>query len=157
MVQPIPEGLEGFIPHLCCSNCDQAIEFYKKAFGAIELMRMAAPNDTRIMHAAIQIDGRPLYLVDDFPEYCGGKSQSATGLGGSPVTVHRFVDNVDAVFEKAVAAGAIPMMPVQDMFWGDRYGAVIDPFGHKWSFATHIKDMEPAEMEKAMNQAFGNS
>jgi PhnB protein len=154
MTSAIPQGLESFIPHLCCDNCSDAIDFYKKAFGAFELFRMAAPNDTRLMHAAIQIDGKPIYLVDDFPEFCGGQSQTPKALGGSPITIHRYVENCDRVFDAAVAAGATPLMPVQDMFWGDRYGAVVDPFGHKWSFATHLKDMTPDEMRNGMNEAF---
>ena len=115
---------------------------------------MAAPNDTRIMHAALQIDGKTVFLADDFPEYCGGQSQSPQALGGTPVTIHRYVKDVDSVFNQAVAAGATPIMPVQDMFWGDRYGAVIDPFGHKWSFATHLSDLSTDQTRAAMNAAF---
>lgn len=154
MTSPIPSGKEGLIPHLVCSSSAEAIEFYKQAFGAVEVSRMPAPDGKRIMHAELSLDGRPLFLVDDFPEFCGGKSENPQALGGSPATIHRYVADCDAAVESAVAAGATAMMPVQDMFWGDRYGAVVDPFGHKWSFATHIKDLTPEEMMQGMKEAF---
>lgn len=157
MTDPIPAGQEGLIPHLCCSPCSDAIEFYKKAFGAREVCRIPAPGGERIMHAQIEIDGKPIFLVDDFPEYCGGKSSTPTSLGGSPVTIHRFVVDCDAAVQQAVDAGATSLMPVQDMFWGDRYGAVVDPFGHKWSLATHLKDLTSAEMRKGMEEAFSQA
>ena len=155
MPNPIPSGHEGLIPHLICSPCADAIEFYKKAFGAEEIHRMPGP-DGRLMHAAIKIDGRPLFLADDFPEYCGGKEQNANALGGTPVTIHRYVKDCDAVVNKAVEAGATVIMPVDDMFWGDRYGLVKDPFGHHWAVATRIKDMSSDEMRKAGQEAFAN-
>ncbi|MBM4067809.1 MAG: VOC family protein [Planctomycetes bacterium] len=129
--QPIPPGLDGLIPHLVCDPCAEAMEFYKKAFAAEELARMPAP-DGRIMHAAIRIGNATVFLVDDFPEYCGGKSQSPRALGGTPVTLHRYVTDCDAAIQRAVDAGATILMPAQDMFWGDRYGVVTDPFGHSW-------------------------
>lgn len=101
----IPAGREGLIPHLVCSACAKAIDFYKQAFGAEEVHRMAAPDGKRIMHAAILIDGRPLFLVDDFPEYCGGTSQTPQALGGTPVTIHRYVKDCDAAIQRAVDAG----------------------------------------------------
>ena len=106
MSAPIPAGMEGLIPHLVCSPCGEAIEFYKQAFGAEEAHRINAPDGTRIMHACVKIDGRPLFLVDDFPEYCGGKSGTATALGGTPVTIHRYVKDCDAAIQQAVDAGA---------------------------------------------------
>ncbi len=151
--QPIPPGHEGLIPHLVCSPCAAAIEFYKKAFGAEELNRVPAP-DGRIMHAAVRIGKSHLFLVDDFPEYAGGNSQTATALKGTPVTIHQYVENCDAAIERAVKAGATVTMPAMDMFWGDRYGSVTDPYGHKWSFGTHIKDLTPAEMQSGMKAAF---
>jgi len=151
--QPIPTGHENLIPHLVCERCADAIEFYKRAFGAEEIHRMPAP-DGRIMHAALKIGNSFLFLVDDFPEYCEGKSESPKALGGSPVTIHRYVENCDAAIQRAVDAGATVIMPAADMFWGDRYGAVVDPFGHKWSLATHIKDMTTQQMQAAVTEAF---
>ncbi len=157
MTNPIPAGCEGLIPHLVCDPCADAIEFYKKAFGAEEICRMPAPDGQRIMHAQVRIGGKMVFLVDDFPEYCGGKSQSPKALGGSPVTIHRYVKDCDAAIKQAQDAGATVMMPPQDMFWGDRYGVVIDPFGHSWSLATHLRDMTPEEMNKGMQEAFAQS
>lgn len=148
-VQPIPPGQENLIPHLVCSPCADAISFYKKAFGAEEVRRMPAP-DGRIMHSAIRIGKSFVYLVDDFPEYCGGQSSTPVALKGTPVTLHHYVNDCDAAIQRAQDAGATVAMPATDMFWGDRFGMIIDPFGHKWSFATHIKDMTSADMEAAM-------
>lgn len=156
-VQKIPAGHEHLIPHLVCSPCTEAIEFYKKAFGAEEIHRVVAPGDSRIMHAAIRIGKSLVFLVDDFPEYCGGKSETATALQGSPVTLHQFVEDCDAAIQRALDAGAKVLMPVADMFWGDRYGVVTDPFGHKWSIATHQKDMTPEEIQTAMKEAFAQA
>jgi uncharacterized glyoxalase superfamily protein PhnB len=142
------------IPHLVCDPCAAAIEFYKKAFGAEELGRAPGPDGRRIMHAAIRIGNSCVFLVDDFPEFCEGKSESPKALNGTPVTIHRYVENCDAAIKRAQDAGATVVMPPMDMFWGDRYGVVVDPYGHKWSFATHIKDMTPAEMEAGMKEAF---
>lgn len=154
MTIPIPPGLEGLIPHLVCSPCTEAIEFYKKAFGAEEMHRMPAPDGKRIMHAAMMFGGSPLFLVDDFPEYCGGKPANPNALGGTPVTIHRYVTDCDAAVEQAVAAGATVKMPPMDMFWGDRYAVVVDPFGHNWSIATHQRDLTPEEMQQGMEEAF---
>jgi uncharacterized glyoxalase superfamily protein PhnB len=153
-VQPIPPGHENLIPHLVCSPCTEAIEFYKKAFGAEELHRIPAPDQRRIMHAAIRIGTSLVFLVDDFPECCGGKASTATALKGTPVTIHHYVENCDAAIKRASDAGATVVMPAADMFWGDRYGVVSDPYGHKWSFATRVKDQTPAEMQAAMKDAF---
>jgi uncharacterized glyoxalase superfamily protein PhnB len=154
MTQPIPAGREGLIPHLVCDPCADAIEFYTKAFGAQEICRMLAPDGQRIMHAAVLIDGRPLFLCDDFSEYCGGKAQTPHALGGTPVTIHRYVEDCDAAIERAEEAGATVKMPAEDMFWGDRYGLVIDPFGHSWAFATHVGDPTPEEVAEAAKAAF---
>jgi uncharacterized glyoxalase superfamily protein PhnB len=156
-VQPIPPGQEHLIPHLVCGNCAEAIEFYKKAFGAEELGRSPAPDGKRMMHAAIRIGKSIVFLVDDFPEYCGGQSQTPTALKGTPVTIHQYVVDCDAAIKRAQDAGATVTMPAMDMFWGDRYGAVTDPFGHKWSFGTHIKDVTPDEMKAAMKEAFAHA
>lgn len=154
MATPIPAGCEGLIPHLVCSPCTEAIEFYKKAFGADSACCLMAPDGERVMHAQITIDGQMIFLADDFPEYCGGAAQNPKALGGTPVTVHRYVKDCDAAYNKAIKAGATPKMPVADMFWGDRYGMVTDPFGHSWSFATHQKDLSPEETQQAMVEAF---
>ena len=152
--QPIPPGHEGLIPHLVCDPCAAAIEFYKKAFGAQELNRAPAPDGRRIMHAAMRIGGGVVFLVDDFPEFCGGKASSPKALNGTPVTIHRYVEDCDAAIKRAADAGATVQMPPGDMFWGDRYGVVTDPFGHSWSFATHVRDLTTAEMEAGMKEAF---
>ena len=157
MATAIPAGHEGLIPHLVCDRCTEAIEFYKKAFGAEEIARMPAPDGKRIMHAAIQIGGQHVFLADDFPEYCGGKAQSPKALGGTPVTIHRYVKDCDAAIKRAQQAGATVKMPAEDMFWGDRYGVVVDPFGHTWSFATHIRDLSPDEIAKGAKAAFAQA
>ena len=145
-VKPIPPDMHSITPHLVCNGAAQAIEFYKQAFDAIEGDRLAGP-DGKLMHALMRIGDSALMLVDEFPQWgsIGPKS-----LGGSPVTIHLYVENADATFAQAVEAGATVKMPVQDMFWGDRYGVVIDPFGHNWSIATHVRDVTPEEMKKAM-------
>lgn len=151
MTHPIPEGQEGLIPHLVCDPCSEAIEFYRKAFGAEETGRVTHPETGKIMHAALRIDGRMLFLCDDIPEFCpNGKGVSPKALGGSPVTIHRYVKDCDAAIERAVQAGATVRMPAEDMFWGDRYGVITDPFGHKWSLATHVRDIGEEEIASAM-------
>jgi PhnB protein len=151
---PIPPGLDHLIPHLVCSPCADAIAFYKKAFGAEELMRLPTPDGGRIMHAQLLIGRSIMFLVDDFPEHCGGKARTAIALQGTPTTIHQYVANCDAAIKRAADAGATVLMPAADMFWGDRYGIVKDPFGHQWSFATHLRDMTLAEMQTSMCEAF---
>lgn len=157
MTTPIPPGHDGLIPHLVCSPCADAMTFYKKAFGAQEICRIPMPDDGRIMHAAMLLDGKPFFLVDAMPEYCGGKSLAPNALGGSAVTIHRYVEDCDAALNRAIDAGATVHMPVEDMFWGDRYGSVLDPFGHIWSIATHRYDLTPEDLDKAMRDAFAES
>lgn len=152
--QPIPPGQGGLIPHLVCDRCAEAIEFYKKAFGAEEMNRMPAQDGRRIMHAAIRIGGSFVFLADDFPEYCGGSASSPAALKGTPVTIHRYVPDCDAAIKQAQDAGATVLMPATDCFWGDRYGVVVDPFGHKWSLATHMQDLTPQQMQAAMQEMF---
>jgi uncharacterized glyoxalase superfamily protein PhnB len=154
--QPIPTGLENLIPHLVCSPCSEAIEFYKKAFGAEEMHRMPAPDGRKIMHAAIRIGNSVVFLVDDFPEFCGGKSQTPLALQGTPVSLHHYVTDCDAAIQRAEEAGAEVKMPASDMFWGDRYGVVTDPYGHQWSFATHLKDLSSEQMQAAMKESFAH-
>ena len=157
MSRAIPAGQEGLIPHLTCERCADAIEFYKKAFGAEEVNRTLAPAGKRIMHAQLRIDGKPLFLVDDFPEFCGGKPGNPKALGGTPVTIHRYVTDCDAAIKRAQQAGATVKMPPMDMFWGDRYGVVTDPFGHSWSIATHQRDLTPEEIKAGMQEAFAHA
>jgi PhnB protein len=149
----IPPGQDHLIPHLVCDKCADAIEFYKRAFGAQEVHRLPTPDGGRIMHAALLIGKSFVFLADDFPEYCGGMSQSPKALKGTPVTIHRYVEDCDAAIQQAQDAGATVVMPACDMFWGDRYGIVADPFGHKWSIATHVNDLTPDEMVAGMNVA----
>ncbi|HEX4070766.1 MAG TPA: VOC family protein [Planctomycetaceae bacterium] len=149
-VSPIPPGQESLIPHLVCDRCAEAIEFYKKAFGAEEVSRMPAPDGRRLLHASLRIGNSFLFLVDDFPEYNGGKASTPAAFKGTPVAIHHYVTDCDAAVKRAQNAGATVTMPPQDMFWGDRYAQVTDPFGHKWSFATHIKDLTPEQMLAAM-------
>lgn len=156
MADPIPHGFNGLIAHLVCSPCTDAIAFYTKAFGAQELCRMPGP-DGRLMHAAMQVGDSVIFLNDDFPEYCGGASRTATALGNTPVTLHRYVKDCDAVIRQAEQAGATVVMPAADMFWGDRYGLIRDPFGHQWALATHQKDMTPEEMMAASKAAFAHA
>lgn len=154
-VKPIPDGCASAIPHLVVKGGVEAIEFYKQAFGAEEVWRSPAPDGKRLMHADLLIRGSHIYLCDDFPEYSDGKERHPKALGGSGVTVHLFVEDCDAVIEQAEKAGATVKMKPQEMFWGDRYGLIEDPFGHTWSFATHVKDVTPEEMEAAAKEAFG--
>jgi PhnB protein len=149
-VKPVPEGHHTITPHLVVKGASQAIEFYKQAFGAEEVRRLLGPDGKSIIHAEVKIGDSPLFLVDEIPEMnCLGPGNS-----GSPVTIHLFVENVDSVFKAALAAGAKERMPVADMFWGDRYGRLVDPFGHEWSLATHKEDLTQEELSKRAQAAF---
>lgn len=143
-----------FAPYLVVSNAAEAIEFYKKAFGAEELVRHAAPGSDKLMHAHLVIHGGHLMLSDDFSQMMGGKSETPEALGGSPVTFHIHTDSADAVWEKAVAAGAQVTMPLADQFWGDRYGQLRDPFGHKWSVGQTLRSPSQQELEEGAKAAF---
>ena len=150
-VNPIPNGMRTVTPHIVCAGAAEAIEFYKRAFGATEIMRV--PNETgKLIHASIQIGDSVVMLVDEFPQW-GALGPKA--LKGSSVTLHLYVDNADAWAERAVNAGANLTMPVQEMFWGDRYGVLEDPFGHKWAVATHVRDVSPADLAKASRENCG--
>ena len=150
-VRPIPEGFHTVSPHIVVRDADSAIDFYKRAFGAQELMRMPGPDGKSIMHAVIKIGDSIVLLADEFP---GVDCVSPTSAGGTSVTLHLYVDDVDAVAERAIHAGATVRMPVSDMYWGDRYGVLADPFGHRWSIGTHKQDLNAEEMEKAAAKAF---
>jgi PhnB protein len=145
-VQPIPEGMHTLTPHLICAGAAQAIDFYVKAFGAVEELRVPGP-DGKLMHARLKIGDSALMLVD---EMAGCPMLGPLALKGSPVTLHLYVPNVDATVEQAVAAGARVTMPAADMFWGDRYAGLEDPFGHKWGVATHQREVTQAELEQAI-------
>src|SRR5262245_13476847 len=134
-------------PYLVVSNGAHAIEFYKKAFDAVEVYRMPAPDGTRLLHATLNIRGSDLMLSDEFPEYGGNRGPDV--IGSTTVTIHLWVSNADQAFAQAIAAGATVIMPLADMFWGDRYGKLRDPFGHEWSIAHHIRDVPPAEIAEA--------
>jgi PhnB protein len=149
--KPIPDGMHSLTPHLVCAGAADAIEFYKRAFNAVEVMRLPAPQGG-LMHAQIRIGDSALMLVDEMPEW-GALGPKA--LKGSPVTIHLYVADADATIAQAVAAGAKLTMPVADMFWGDRYGQVEDPFGHRWSVATHTRDLSPEQIAEAMKSAMG--
>jgi PhnB protein len=141
-VRPIPEGYEQATPYLSINGAARAIEFYQQAFGATEVLRLAMP-DGRIGHAEIRIGRAPLMLADEFPEM---GFRAPRTLGGSPVLIHLYVEDVDALAARAVAAGATVKRPVQDQFYGDRSVTLEDPFGHVWSFATHKEDVSPEEL-----------
>ena len=126
-------------PHLVVKGAKQAVEFYKKALGAEEVYRMPAEDGERLMHAHLKVGDAEFFLCDDFPEYCGGQSSHPRALGGTSVTLHQYVPDADAAIARAAEAGATVKMPAQDMFWGDRYGQVVDPFGHLWSFAHKLQ------------------
>ena len=145
-VNPIPHGMHTITPHLVCDGAAAAIEFYKEAFGAVEVDRLAGPGG-KLMHAMLRIGDSPLMLVDEFPEM---HALGARALGGTPVTIHLSVVDADASFRRATAAGATVRMPVADMPWGARYGLVQDPFGHLWAMATQVRNVTIEEIGEAM-------
>ncbi len=152
MTKPIPDGFHSTTPSLVVNNSKEAIEFYKKAFGANEIYQFPAP-DGKIMHAMIQIGDSFIMMCDEFPAM--GFS-SPTTIGGSPVSLYLYVEDADKIFNQAVEAGAIVTMPIMDAFWGDRIGSVKDPFGHSWSIATHKIDMTPEGLRKAGEEYFAS-
>jgi PhnB protein len=148
-VNPIPVGYHTATPYLTVSNGSQAIDFYKKAFNAQEIMRMAGPQG-KIGHAELRIGDSVIMLGDEMPQ---GGCRSPQSLGGTTAGIFLYVQDVDSAYKQAVDAGAKADMPPQNMFWGDRYGRLTDPFGHNWSIGTHVEDVAPAEMEKRMKEA----
>jgi PhnB protein len=150
-VKAIPDGMHTVTPHLICGGAAEAMEFYKKAFNASELGRLSSPQG-KLLHGAIRIGDSTVMLVDEFPDWgaLGPKS-----LKGSPVAMHIYVEDVDAFVAHATAAGAKVTMPLQDMFWGDRYCKLEDPFGHQWSVATHVRDVSRDEMQQAAQKSCG--
>ena len=147
--QPIPEGYHTATPYLVIDGAAEAIDYYKKAFGAKERMRMEAPGN-RIGHAEIEIGDSLVMLSDAFPQ---STTKAPTELGGTTAGVFLYVEDVDAVVKKAIDAGATVTMEVADQFWGDRFGSITDPFGHSWSIATHVEDVPPEEMAERAKAA----
>jgi len=152
-VKPIPAGHHTVAPYLAIKNAVSALEFYKKAFGAIETYKLIVP-DGRLGHAEIRLGNSLIMLSDEFPEF-GGKAPES--LGGSPVSIHLYVEDVDAFVKKAVAAGARELKPVADQFYGDRSGQLQDPYGHLWWVATHKEDVAPEEMQKRVQALFARA
>lgn len=151
-VKPIPEGYQSLSPSLAVENAVEAIEFYKRAFGATERMRMPAP-DGRIAHAELGIGDSVVMLADQFPQ---SPATPPSELGGTSMSLLLYVEDVDAVVERAVNAGATLTMPVEDMFWGDRFGGIADPFGHVWQIATHIEDLTPEQIADRGKEAMAS-
>lgn len=142
----VPDGMHSLTPYLICADAVKAIEFYKKAFGAVEEMRLPGP-DGKLVHATLRIGDSQMMLTEENPAW---GSQGPKLLKGSPVAIHLQVEDVDATVAQAVSAGAKVTMPIAEMFWGDRYGLLEDPFGHRWSVATHVRDLTPAEILEGM-------
>ena len=150
-VKAVREGQHTVTAHLIVNGADKAIEFYKKAFGA-ELPHPAHHTpDGKVMHAELRIGDSTVMLADEFP---GMGAKGPQALGGSPVVLNVYMENIDKIFNQAVAAGATVTMPLSNQFWGDRYGQIKDPFGHSWALGQHIEDVAPAEMERRANEAF---
>lgn len=145
-VKAVPDGYHSVTPYLIVNGAARAIEFYKIAFGATELFRMPGPHD-RVMHAELKIGDSVIMLADE-PE--SGTHKSAQSLGGTPVSLMIYIEDVDKVFARAISAGAKETRAVQDQFYGDRSGNLVDPFGHMWTVATHVEDVSPEEMERRM-------
>lgn len=152
-VKAKPEGYHTATPYLTIKGAADALEFYKRAFGATEVMRMTTP-DGRIGHAEIRIGDSPIMLSDEFPDM---DARSPQMIGGSPVMIHLYVDDADALVKRAVDAGATLQRPVEDQFYGDRAGKLADPFGHIWWIATHVEDVPPQEIERRAAAMFGST
>lgn len=155
MTSPIPEDQPGVTAYITVNNARDAIEWYEEILGA-KTVEILPGEDNKVVHARLTISGGTLMLADDFPETTHGNSRLPENFGGSPVTLHVYVEDVDATFAKALDLGAIESDPIQDAFWGDRYGVLVDPYGHRWSIATRQKDMTADEVQeafKAVSQA----
>jgi len=150
-IDPIPQGASPVTPHLVVRDAAGAIAFYAKAFGAEEVFRMPGPDGERLIHAEIRVNGGAVMLAEEAPEMGIRSPQS---LEGTPITLHLYVADCDAAVERAAAAGCEVTMPPTDMFWGDRYARLSDPYGHSWSVATHQRDLAPEEMQEGMLAAF---
>ena len=152
MAKPIPDGFHTITPHMVVSDAAKAIEFYKKAFGAQEIERFMTPDGKGVMHAQLKIGDSMVMLGNEFPPTC----LSPKSRGGTSVSLHVYVDNADATFERAVKSGCTAKMPMMDQFWGDRYGQVEDPFGHQWSIATHKQDLTQDQIAANAKAFFAN-
>ena len=146
-----------FIPHLIVSDGLAALEFYQTTFGAAEGDRMMAPDGKRLMHGEVVLDGHKIFVSDEFPESEGGSCKTPGTLGGTSVRVTIVVDDADGIVERAVAGGARVLMPVQDMFWGARYGKIVDPFGHEWGINQELKEQTPEETQAAADRFFAKT
>lgn len=150
-VSPIPAGFHSLTPYLVIEGCDRALEFYARAFGAVELTRMNLPGTDRVMHAEVRIGDTPLMMTEAMPE----QGSFAPGDTPSPVAVHLYCEDVDAAVKRASEAGCEVLWPPTTMFWGDRFAKLKDPFGHQWSVATHVEDVAPEECERRAQEFFG--
>ena len=149
-VQPVPEGYHTITPYLAVEDASAAIDFYQRALGAKERVRMSGPGDS-VMHAELEIGDSLVMLSDPFPQ---ASTKPPKELGGTSVSIFAYVEDIDAVYKQAIDAGATSLMEPDDMFWGDRFGSVQDPFGHSWTIATHVEDVSPEEMEKRSTEFF---
>jgi uncharacterized glyoxalase superfamily protein PhnB len=150
-VKRVPEGRHRVTPHLTVRDAANMIEFYKRAFGAVEKRRAPGPDGKKIMHAELRIGDSDIFLNDEFPEM---GAVSPLAASATPVTIHLAVEDADQQFQQALSAGAEVVMPLADQFWGDRYGIVKDPSGHHWSIGSHMEDLTPQQMQERMGKAF---
>ncbi|MDR3678050.1 MAG: VOC family protein [Acidobacteriota bacterium] len=149
-VKAVPDGTHSITAHLMVRQATKAIEFYQKAFGA-QVLGVHKTPDGKVMHATLKVGDSQFMLADEFP---GMSNPAAQTLGGSPVVINLYSENVDTLFNQAVTAGATVKMPLANQFWGDRYGQIVDPFGHSWALGAHIEDVAPEEMERRANAIF---
>ncbi|HKE16704.1 MAG TPA: VOC family protein [Kofleriaceae bacterium] len=152
MAKPIPDGFHSITPHLVIRNCSEALSYYEKALGAEILARSPGP-DGRLWHASMRIGDSIIMMADDFSDMRPDGPRSPQSLGGTSVIINLYCPDVDALFERAVKAGAVAMMPPADMFWGDRYSQLRDPYGHTWAISTHKEDLTPEERAERGKQA----
>jgi PhnB protein len=152
-VERVPEGFHTVTPHLTVRDGMKLIEFYKQAFGAKEWRRSVAPDGKSLLHAELSIGDSRIFLNDEFPEM---GALSPLGTNGTPVQIHLYVEDVDSLYQSALSAGAKVVMPLADQFWGDLYGVVEDPSGHRWALASHVRDMTPDQMKQAAAEMFGD-
>ena len=153
-ISPIPEGFHTITPSLIVNDAAGALDFYKSALGAAELMRLPTPDGSKIVHSSMKVGNSVFFVTDEFP---GMSQRSAMSLGGTAVSLNLYVDDADAAFERAVQAGATVLLPVSEMFWGDRFGMISDPFGHVWSFATQVKQPTLEEVIAGASAAFSSN